>query len=331
MLTSIEAELKQVVDLVGTAKGTSAEHRAMLAYHMGWEGPGAGPDAMGKRLRPLLVLLACSAAGGDWQQALPAAAAVELVHNFSLVHDDVQDNSALRRGRPTLWKQWGTALAINAGDALFALANTAVHRLTARGVSDSNTLAVQETLNRTCLQLTNGQHLDLAFEARLDVSLEDYWRMIEGKTAALFAAGTQIGATLANASRQTIDAFRWYGRALGLAFQVQDDWLGVWGSPETTGKSNSSDLLARKKSLPILAGIARSEEFRRLFAAPTSDATDVERMIKLLEACGAREYTEDRAAFWSDAAMKNLQAAAPTGPAAETLRELTQQLLERRN
>ncbi|MBE9475272.1 MAG: polyprenyl synthetase family protein, partial [Chloroflexi bacterium] len=173
LLDAIEGELlhKSIGD-----QGDSElrQYYSMLTYHLGWEGEGAGPEARGKRVRPLLLLLTCAAAGGDWQNALPAAAAVELIHNFSLIHDDIQDNSPIRRGRETVWKRWGIAQAINAGDAMFTLAHLSLLRLE-RTTSSTITTQAANTLQLACLQLTKGQYLDLEFETQAQLPMKAYW------------------------------------------------------------------------------------------------------------------------------------------------------------
>jgi geranylgeranyl diphosphate synthase type I len=147
---------------------------------MGWTGEDAGPEAAGKRIRPLLVLLSTASSGGDWQSALPAAAAIELVHNFSLVHDDMQDNSPKRRGRDTAWVKWGAPMAINIGDALFVISNQAIIDLKENYPAEV-VMRAAEILNNTCLELTRGQFLDMSYEARNDLTVEDYWPMIAGQ------------------------------------------------------------------------------------------------------------------------------------------------------
>src|SRR3990172_8526941 len=174
LINAVEGELHRAVGQ--SAEAGLDEFDAMLAYHLGWEGDGAGSDARGKRIRPLLVVLACAAAGGDWEKALPAAAAVELVHNFSLIHDDIQDNSPLRRGRTTVWKHWGIPQAINAGDAMLTLAHLVLLRLSETSPAEVALQAMQ-ILQSACLHLTQGQFLDLLYEARGDLTLDAYWPM----------------------------------------------------------------------------------------------------------------------------------------------------------
>jgi geranylgeranyl diphosphate synthase type I len=328
-LPAIEAQLQAVVDMAAGEDGLTAEMRAMLAYHMGWEGEGAGPAARGKRVRPLLVLLVTSAAGGDWQAALPAAACVELIHNFSLVHDDIQDGSPLRRGRPTVWQKWGVAQAINAGDALFTLAQFALLDLETQ-LAPHDVLRAARLMQRTCLALTQGQYLDLSYEARGDLNLQAYWPMVSGKTAALLSACTELGAITAGATETVCSAYRHFGRDLGLAFQALDDLLGIWGDAAMTGKSADSDLVAGKKSLPVLYALEQDGLFAARWSQGAILAGEVPRLAAQLEADGARAYTQNRAAELTGRALFALQDARPQGPAGEALRALADQLLARR-
>lgn len=326
MLAAIEQELQQVVERA-RQPGLEEMHQ-MLAYHMGWEGEGAGPEARGKRIRPLLVLLSAAAAGGEWQRALPGAAAVELVHNFSLVHDDIQDQSPLRRGRATLWTLWGVAQAINAGDTLFTLGQMALLRLS-ETVSPQAALRSAALMQETCLSLTQGQYLDLSYEARGDLSLEAYWPMVSGKTAALLSACTQIGALAAQASDPVCAAYGRFGRLLGLAFQALDDLLGIWGDAALTGKSTESDLLDGKKSLPVLYGLSLGGPFAARWAQGPVSAAEVPALRAQLDAEGGRQYTQQRANDLTDQALEALQDAAPQGEAGAALEALAKKLLRR--
>ena len=212
-----------------------------------------------------LLLLSCSACNADWNIALPAAASVELVHNFSLVHDDIQDNSSKRRGRDTVWVKWGIPQGINAGDALFVLSNQAILDLTPH-LSSEIVVKAAKILHDTCLDLTRGQYLDMSYEERTDLTVEDYWPMVGYKTAALLAACCSLGALIGEADEEAQEAYRDFGHYLGLAFQVQDDLLGIWGDSLQTGKSAESDLLAKKKSLPVLFGLAKKGLFAEKWA-----------------------------------------------------------------
>jgi geranylgeranyl diphosphate synthase, type I len=325
-LSAIENQLQSVVGRLDTPD--LEELHAMMAYHMGWEGPGAGPQAGGKRIRPLLVLLSSAAAGGSWQAALPAAAAVELIHNFSLIHDDIEDNSPLRRGRETLWKRWGVPQAINTGDSMFTLAHLALLDLE-QTVSPQAALRSTRMLQETCLQLTQGQFMDISYESRGDLTIDSYWPMVSGKTAALTSACTGLGAIAANASEPCIDAYIRFGRGLGLAFQALDDLLGIWGDAALTGKSAESDLISGKKSLPVLYGLAQGQGFARRWAAGPIPADEVPALAELLAAEGAYDYTQKEANRLTDEALAALDEAASQGEAGVLLRELALQLLQR--
>ena len=327
-LPAVESELQRMVSL-SRQDGTEEMYR-MLAYHMGWQGEGAGVEARGKRIRPLLVLLTCASVGGEWECALPGAAAVELVHNFSLVHDDIQDESPLRRGRPTVWTKWGVAQAINAGDALFTLSQMAIMNLV-RCVPIEATLEASKTLQKACLALTQGQFLDLAYEGRLNLVVEDYWRMVGGKTAALLSACTYIGALAGQAASDLCQLYRRFGELLGLAFQAQDDWLGIWGNAALTGKSTSSDLVSRKKTLPVLFGLGQQGEFAARWALGKIQPEEAQALAEQLEREGGRAYTQEQADKLTRQALGTLKQAQPRGEAGEALVSLTEYLLKRQH
>jgi len=325
MLPAIETELRRTLDSFPPA--WYSELAQMIAYHLGWDG--AGPAARGKRVRPLLTLLACAAAGGDWQQAVPAAAAVELIHNFSLVHDDIQDRSDTRRGRPTVWKQWGIAQAINTGDAMFVAAHQAASRLALRSIEPRTVLAVRDRLDHACLRLTQGQHLDLAFEQSPDVTPPAYLEMIAGKTAALIEAATAAGALIAGVPEPQVGRYAEFGLQLGLAFQTLDDILGIWGEPAVTGKPSGDDLTQRKKTLPVLLGLSASPEFAELWASADSTRHRLQAMQQALQAAGALDATRQAAEAHTRRALGALEAAQPAAPAASELRALADNLLQR--
>lgn len=268
----------------------------MIKYHLGWvdEAGRTVDHYAGKQLRPILLLLSAQAAGGDWQRAVAAAAAIELIHNFSLVHDDIEDNSPLRRGRPTLWRLWGASEAINAGDTMFALAHTALLSLSARDVPAERLVKILSVFEQTILQLTRGQHLDMTFERQMTVTPDEYLDMIGGKSAALIGAAMEIGALIGGLSSIAARKYANVGFHLGLAFQIQDDILGIWGDPAVTGKSVSTDIATRKKSLPVLYGLARNPAFAAIFRRESLDEADVAQAVALLEAVGAREDAESR-------------------------------------
>ena len=326
LLSSIESELQKQISRFHTPR-TKPFHE-MLTYHMGWTGEGAGPEATGKRIRPLLVLLSTSACGADWQPALPAAAAVELVHNFSLVHDDIQDNSDKRRGRPTTWVKWGMPMAINVGDALFVMSNQAIIDLKGDYPAEVVVKAA-EILHNTCLELTRGQFLDMSYEERKDLSVEDYWPMIAGKTAALLSACCHIGALLGGGDEARQDAYRAFGHYLGLAFQVQDDILGIWGDEVLTGKSAASDLIEGKNSLPVLAGLGSNGQFAERWKRGPIRADEVQQLARVLASEGGYETATEAARQMTDLALMSLREADPQGEAGDALFELADKLLKR--
>ena len=326
MRPAIENELRQTIDRVLCEQQDGL--REMLAYHLGWVGSDAGPEAQGKRIRPLLVLLCSLAAGAHWEPSLPAAAGIELIHNFSLIHDDIQDQSQLRRGRSTVWVKWGVPQAINAGDLMFTIAHQAVLEVR-RTKSAEVTLDASLLLHQACVDLTRGQYLDLAYENEKVIALEAYWPMVAGKTAALLACCTEMGALLAGSPPDQRKAFRQFGYSLGLAFQVLDDWLGIWGNTALTGKSAENDLVSGKKTLPVLYGISQKKEFARRWLSGSIHPEEVAVLAKMLVDEGAQAYTDAVADRLTSEALVALNSACDRNEAASALYELANQLLRR--
>ncbi|WP_330333614.1 polyprenyl synthetase family protein [Streptomyces sp. NBC_00536] len=275
----------------------------VAAYHFGWidaQGNPADGDG-GKAVRPALALLSAEAAGAAAEVGIPGAVAVELVHNFSLLHDDLMDGDEQRRHRDTVWKVHGPALAILVGDALFALANEVLLEL---GTVDAGRAALR--LTTASRKLIDGQAQDISYEHRERVSVEECLEMEGNKTGALLACAVSIGAVLGGADDRTADKLEEYGYHLGLAFQAVDDLLGIWGDPEATGKQTWSDLRQRKKSLPVVAALAAggpaSLELAQLLAADAK-SNDFENFSEeefaaraaLIEAAGGRQWTADEA------------------------------------
>ena len=287
---ALRAELESIVDTCPPAL------RNILRYHMGWqdkEGRSCRSES-GKFIRSTFCLLSCRAVGGDATQIMPAAAAIELVHNFSLIHDDIEDASRERHHRPTVWKVWGESQAINAGDAMFTLAYLALLRLTGKGIADEKVTSAIELLSLACLDLCEGQYLDVDYENRLDVTIEDYLEMAARKTAALFAASTSLGAYLGGGNHNLVDSFQRFGKELGTAYQISDDILGVWGVRERVGKS-AGDIAQRKKSLPVVYGLQNSggavrEKLKKLYSQKSIGAQDIKWVTEVLEQLGARDY-----------------------------------------
>ncbi len=305
--------------------------RVMVEYPLGWVDEHNQPFAggTGKRIRPTIMLLCNEAAGGDWQQALSAAAAVEFLHNFSLIHDDIQDDSPTRHNRPTVWKLWGVPNAINAGDLLFSLAFVALEGLSRAGVPEQTVIRVWEIFNRTNLELTRGQHLDMQFERRASVTVDEYLSMIEGKSAALLSTCGQIGALIATDSQEVARDYAEFALNLGLAFQVRDDILGIWGDAEVTGKSTATDIESKKKSLPILYALEQSSTLAEIYDQDQLGPRDVEDVVEILERLGAQKYVQEVEAQYYQKAVAALDLAQPQGPAAEQLRRFVDELFRR--
>ncbi|HUR15972.1 MAG TPA: polyprenyl synthetase family protein, partial [Candidatus Limnocylindrales bacterium] len=251
---------------------------------------------------------------GDHRQALPGAAAVELGHNFSLVHDDIEDNDVERHHRATLWKVWGVAQAINTGDTLFTLSRMALHRLSDLGFSDGKVLALMRLYDETCLALCEGQFMDIWSAEQNDrLSVDFYFDMIGRKTAALIAASVQSGALLATDDERIIDAYRGFGWSLGMAFQLNDDLLGIWGDERATGKE-PSDLAKHKKTLPVIYALERAEEpdrvrLREIISHADLSLAEVAEARAILDRSGAGAYTRLRAHAERDEALLRLETA----------------------
>lgn len=308
----------------------------MLRYHLGWIDSQGKPlkNPAGKALRPTLCLLACEAVGGDCRRALPAAAAVELVHNYSLIHDDIQDDDAERRHRPTVWSLWGKPQAINAGTAMRMLAGRTLWRLAESGIPLTKQQRVQSLLDEATLQLIEGQYLDISYESRFDICVDDYLKMVEGKTAALMAVSTEAGALLGTNDEALVGNFRDIGWNLGLAFQIKDDILGIWGDQGKTGKPRGSDIRRRKKSLPIIYALGKTngEQKRELVQAYHDGAIDeggVAAVLRILDSVDARSQSNELAENYYRQARMLVEELALPGAAKADLEEVGRFLVER--
>jgi geranylgeranyl diphosphate synthase type I len=308
---------------------------AMQQYPLGWRDERLAPANVdpGKLLRPYLTLLACQVVGGEPERALPLAAGIQLLHDFTLVHDDIQDNSDLRRGRPTVWRLWGLAQGINTGDGLFAVAHLAVHRLSDVGVPDGVVLDMLRRFDQTILRICEGQYLDLSFEGNLTIGEDDYLAMIGRKTATLIAAAAGLGALVGGADPATTAAMFEFGQSLGLAFQVQDDVLGIWGDPELTGKPFAADLYRRKLSLPVIYALRtadRRDDLARIYRQPNESDADVRAALDILDAAGARDYTAAVAERYHGQALAALDQVQGDPATLSQVRALVGQLLDRK-
>ena len=280
------------------AVGADDEIAPMLRYHLGWETlEGTPTQGGGKALRPILCLAACEMSGGDWRDALPAAAALELIHNFSLVHDDIQDGDETRRGTPTLWRIWGVPTALTAGNAMRAIADRTAGALSAGGATPAVAQGTVAELTRRYLEMIEGQYLDLSFEAAEHVTVADYLDMIGRKTGALVESAMHMGALVATGDHATAQGFGECGMRLGLAFQVRDDWLGVWGNPAFTGKAVGADIRRKKKSLPAVYLFDNATDEERPWLEETYRAEEIEGerldgVMAMLDRLGGDSYVQ---------------------------------------
>ncbi|MDQ2728322.1 MAG: polyprenyl synthetase family protein [Actinomycetota bacterium] len=302
--------------LVSAIDRLAPDIRRLVSYHMGWTDTSGQPTEShgGKGIRPALALLSAEAAWAEATISVPGAVALELIHNFSLIHDDIIDGDTKRHHRPTVWSVWGIGSAIIAGDALEALA----HQVLLEGASP-HVSAASAALAEATAAMIAGQADDLAFEGRRTVTVEECMAMSAAKTGALLGAATSIGAVLAGASPATVGALRDFGAHLGLAFQAVDDLLGIWGDPARTGKPAGNDLRQRKKSMPVVsalgAGGEEADELLSLIAGPGSgeapgpplDARQIARAAYLVESCGGRAWTAARAKAHLDGALSALE------------------------
>ena len=325
MLTAIDLD-RLIADTEQEMLGVIERHEdertrelyQMVRYHMGLDS-----DApRGKRMRPLIGLLAYQSIAGDHAKALPGAAAVEMGHNFSLVHDDIVDNGTERRHRPALWTVWGKAQAINTGDALFTLSRMALYRLKDEGFDDARILRLMRLYDETCLALCEGQFMDIWTSEHDEwQSVDYYFDLIGRKTASLISGSAEAGAVLATEDETVIGAYRGFGWALGLAFQLNDDVLGIWGDETQTGKE-TSDIATRKKTLPLIYALAEAtgEDQARLQAILAQSATEptpeeTTEVLAILERVGAAEYTRMRAREHRDEALAQLESVDTVDPA----------------
>jgi geranylgeranyl diphosphate synthase type I len=294
----------------------------MVGYHFGWwdfDGT-AGQARYGKALRPALTLAAATACGGSSVTAAPAAAAIELLHDFTLLHDDVLDEDTTRRGRPAVWRVWGVANAILAGNALYALAFKALHEYLPVAVA-------RDVITRfiaTSLELCQGEQEDCAFEQRSQVTMDEYMRMATSKTGALMGCACAVGALCAGADPAIVSAMDRFGREIGLAFQFVDDIIGIWGDPSVTGKPIGNDLIRRKYTLPVVAAIASggdaAAELSRLYnSAGHLTPADVAKAVTIIEASGGRRVAEQ----YADEQLARAIDALPDRPTSTHLLTLT--------
>jgi geranylgeranyl diphosphate synthase type I len=248
---------------------------------------------------------------GDFKKALPVSAAIELIHNYSLVHDDIQDGDELRRHRSTVWKIWGSPQAINAGSALKMLADLSILQLRGNGIPPEKQLDVFDILETNCLQMIEGQYMDIDFEQRNRITVEQYLEMIEKKTSALISGALESGAVL-GIERKKLDGFRKFGKYLGIAFQITDDILGIWGNDKKTGKPQGNDIKKKKKSLPIVFCMQEGKDkialkLKGIYAKKRINGRAVRTVLNALEDCQAKKFCEEQAEKYYGLALKELE------------------------
>ena len=279
----------------------SAGLYVLLHYHMGWvdrlgnQAPSG--ISQGKALRPTLCLFACEALSQDFRRAVPAAAALELIHNFSLIHDDIQDQDRERRHQPTVWHLWGVPSALVAGNAMQSTGDLALLNTAHEDALSPVTLKISQLLTDNYLEMIEGQCLDLAFEAKTDISTEEYLDMIAHKTGALIRSGLEIGALVGTDDTVAFRAFSRFGNCLGRAFQIRDDVLGIWGDVATTGKATGNDIRRRKKSFPVVFALNHASgeskhDLLEIYGQQELDEDDVKRVLAVLDEVGAQEHSQ---------------------------------------
>ena len=326
---SISVSIRSVIDNFDAPN----ELRHIILYHFGWVDKSGNPLNLraAKRIRPLLLLLLTEGTGGNWVDALPAAAAVEILHNFTLIHDDIQDNSSMRHGQSTVWNLVGIPKAINVGDALFGLVYVALEDLQKKRINHEILLEIHYAINRAILALTCGQHLDMSFEQQQIVSTEEYLQMIEGKTAQLLSSCAYIGGLIGSHDPTIANYCRDFGLHLGMAFQIHDDILGIWGDETVTGKSKATDILTKKKSLPVLYGLHRSKFLQDQYQKPIFDATDVDLVVSELDKLQVREEIFVQEQYHYNLAIQSLNKAQIAEPIDKLLHELIDLLFQRQS
>jgi len=273
--------------------------------------------------------------GGDWNSVLPASAAIELMHNFTLIHDDIQDNSPERRGRPTVWNIWGLAQGINAGDAMHALSQLALFRLEERNIPGKKAMLASNILNQTCLDICEGQYLDIGYEDSLDIGLDKYSEMIAKKTASLFECSLYLGALLGTDNQVQISHLRSFGKKLGMAYQVENDLIGIWGGKENSEKSAYIDIKYKKKTLPVIYALQRAEgkdreKLLNIYGKAKLSNKDVAQVLDTLDGLGSRNYTEEVIEQYHHQALQELELAELSPSVQRELKEVSVFLLDQK-
>ena len=282
---------------------TTSPVYSLLRYAMGWSDASGAPVSapQGKALRPTLCLLTCEAVCGEYRRALPPAVSLELIHNFSLIHDDIQDRDEHRRHRPTVWKVWGEPIALTAGNVMRIVADTSIEGLRGDSVSVADIVTVNQVLTEASLEMIEGQHLDVAFEGRSDIGMKSYLDMISRKTGALLRTPMHVGAIMGTDDQAVIESFRECGRSLGYVFQIRDDVLGIWSEEKTTGKPVGADIRRKKNSLPIVHAMSQADRVQKktlegIYEKEAVTDGDVEVVLDIMASLGTEAFANSMAA-----------------------------------
>lgn len=327
---TIEISLKQ------NMPPKNSEVYKILEYSMGWIDKNGNKknNNLGKALRPSLCLFACESTYGSIDPSIPAAVAIELIHKFSLIHDDIQDKDQFRYNQATLWTIWGIPKALIAGNILRIIADKCLEELVIKGTKIDRALFVIETLTQSYLQMIEGQYLDIYYEGFPGISIEDYLNMIKHKTGALITSSLQIGAIIGTCNKDVINAFTECGSSIGYLFQIRDDILGVWGDSKHTGKPVGADIKRKKNSFPICYAISNAKNKTKDFlidkySKKTITNNDVIEILDVLENLKVKEHAEYIAAYHGEKAKKALKNKKITHHTRKELNDLVDFLLTR--
>ncbi len=306
----------------------------MINHSFGWDVEEEKRKPIGKRIRPLITLLVGQALNNNREALIAIGATIELIHNFTLIHDDIMDQSVERRHRRTVWNVWGTAQSINAGDGLYALANLSVLDLRLYSVSHGQIFNIFRELTLACLSIVDGQILDVAFESRDDVTSEEYICMVSAKTAALIACSAKVGAMLGSDDPSLAHKYSVFGHNLGVAFQMLDDYLGIWGSEDLTGKSASNDIQRKKKTLPLLWAFENASPTQRqvlqdIYSKPIIGDAEILQVRDIFSETGADIHTRQLVEDYHHQALESLEATQIANEQQDRLVSLANFLLER--
>jgi geranylgeranyl diphosphate synthase type I len=301
-LSALEEELREAL-----ARQDGLLHN-MLLYQLGWLDEHGDPVSSlpGGRLHPHLCMLSCESLLGEYTPALPAAAAVELAYNFSLIHEDVQSGNPDRGPRPTLWWLWGPGQAINAGDGMHAFARMTLMRLQDRGLPVTRVLKAMQLFDQSCLSMCEGQHMDLVFQEKLDIGVDSYLKMASVKTGALIACATGLGALAATEDASVVNAFKEFGKNLGVAYQIKDDIRDIWGT--SGGETSTGNVLIKKKLFPIVyalenADLPTKRELGTIYFKRVLEPHDVKHITEILDTQSALTHAEENVGHYCQKAL----------------------------